>query len=133
MLPENQYKVKYKSESPDIIDPAQLDPIDYHYAGRRDVDIVIRQPEFTSVCPMTGLPDFGQITLKYRPDKKIVELKSLKYYLMQYRNVGIYYEHVVNRILEDLVGVLGPKSMEVVGDFTSRGGIAATVRAAYRE
>ena len=131
MLPEDQYKVKYKSEIPDIIDPAQLDPIDYHYAGRRDVDIVIRQPEFTSVCPMTGLPDFGKITIQYKPDKKIVELKSLKYYLMQYRNVGIFYEHVVNRILDDLVAALKPKSMEVIGDFTSRGGIDTTVRAAF--
>lgn len=131
MLPEDQYKVKYASENPDIVDPAQLDPIDYHYAGRRDVDIVIRQPEFTSVCPMTGLPDFGRITITYRPDKKIVELKSLKYYLMQYRNVGIFYEHVVNRILDDLVAALSPKSMEVTGDFTSRGGIDTTVRAAH--
>ena len=133
MLPEDQYKIKYQAESPDIIDSAQLDPIDYHYAGQRDVDIVIRQPEFTSVCPMTGLPDFGRIAIKYRPDQRIVELKSLKYYLMQYRNVGIYYEHVVNRILEDLVKVLNPKSMEVVGDFTSRGGIDTTVRAAFGE
>ncbi len=133
MLPEDEYKVKYQAESPDIVDSAQLDPIDYHYAGRRDVDIVIRQPEFTSVCPMTGLPDFGRITIKYRPDKKIVELKSLKYYLMQYRNVGIYYEHVVNRILEDLVAALSPKFMEVVGDFTSRGGIDTTVQAAFGE
>jgi len=133
MLQDHQYKVKYQTESADIIDAAQLDPIEYHYAGRRDVDIVIRQPEFTSVCPMTGLPDFGRITIKYKPDQKIVELKSLKFYLMQYRNVGIYYEHVVNRILEDLVAVLGPKSMEVIGDFTSRGGIDTTVRAAFGE
>jgi 7-cyano-7-deazaguanine reductase len=131
MLSEDQYKVKFQAESPDMVDSSQLDPIDYHYAGRRDVDIVIRQPEFTSVCPMTGLPDFGRITIKYRPNLKIVELKSLKYYLMQYRNVGIYYEHVVNRILEDLVAVLSPKSMEVVGDFTSRGGIDTTVRATF--
>jgi 7-cyano-7-deazaguanine reductase len=133
MLPEDQYKVKYQAENPDIIDSAQLDTIDYHYAGQRDVDIVIRQPEFTSVCPMTGLPDFGKITITYRPDKQIIELKSLKYYLMQYRNVGIYYEHVVNRILEDLVAVLKPKFMEVVGDFTSRGGIDTTVRASFGE
>ena len=133
MLPDDQYKIKYQAESPDIVDAGQLDPIDYHYAGRRDVDIVIRQPEFTSVCPMTGLPDFGKITITYTPDKKIVELKSLKYYLMQYRNVGIYYEHVVNRILEDLVAVLKPKSMQVVGDFTARGGIDTTVRATFGE
>ncbi len=133
MLQDHQYKVKYQTESADVIDAAQLDPIEYHYAGRRDVDIVIRQPEFTSVCPMTGLPDFGRITIKYKPDQKIIELKSLKFYLMQYRNVGIYYEHVVNRILEDLVAVLGPKSMEVIGDFTSRGGMDTTVRAAFGE
>jgi len=133
MLPEDQYKVKYQAARPDIVDSGQLDPIDYHYAGQRDVEIVIRQPEFTSVCPMTGLPDFGKITITYRPDKQIIELKSLKYYLMQYRNVGIYYEHVVNRILEDLVAVLKPKFLEVVGDFTSRGGIDTTVRAGFGE
>lgn len=131
MSQTHRYKVKYQTESPDIVESALLDPIDYHYAGRRDVDIIIRQPEFTSVCPMTGLPDFGRITIKYRPDEKIVELKSLKFYLMQYRNVGIYYEHVVNRILEDLIEVLNPKSMEVIGDFTARGGIDTTVRAVF--
>ena len=131
MLPDHEYKITYQTESPDVVDASQLDPIAYHYAGKRDVDIVIRQPEFTSVCPMTGLPDFGRITIRYTPDRKIVELKSLKYYLMQYRNVGIYYEHVVNRILEDLVTALAPKSMEVIGDFTSRGGIDTTVRAVY--
>lgn len=129
MSQTHRYKVKYQTEKSDIVESALLDPIDYHYAGRRDVDIIIRQPEFTSVCPMTGMPDFGRITIKYRPDEKIVELKSLKFYLMQYRNVGIYYEHVVNRILEDLVEVLSPKSMEVIGDFTARGGIDTTVHA----
>ena len=80
---------------------------------------------------MTGLPDMGCITIKYRPDQKIVELKSLKFYLLQYRNVGIFYEHVVNRILDDLVAVLSPKFMEVVGDFTARGGITARVTAVF--
>ncbi|MCG6908891.1 MAG: preQ(1) synthase [Deltaproteobacteria bacterium] len=131
MLPDHEYVVKYRTDSPDIVDAAQLHPIDYHYAGKRDVEIVIRHQEFTSVCPMTGLPDFGRITVKYSPGRKIIELKSLKYYLMQYRNVGIYYEHVVNRILEDLVGALKPKSMEVIGDFTSRGGIDTTVTATF--
>ena len=80
---------------------------------------------------MTGLPDFGCIIIKYRPNKKIIELKSLKYYLLQYRNVGIFYEHVVNRILDDLVSALEPKRMEVIGDFTARGGIISRVSAAY--
>jgi len=82
---------------------------------------------------MTGLPDFGRITIQYIPNSKIVELKSLKYYLMQYRNVGIFYEHVVNRILDDLVAKLKPKSMKVTGDFTTRGGIDSTVSASYKK
>jgi len=108
-----------------------LDAIEYGYKSRRDIDILIRQLEYTSVCPMTGLPDVGCITIKYRPDNKIVELKSLKFYLLQYRNVGIFYEHLVNRILDDLVAVLEPKSMEVTGDFTARGGITTTVAAVF--
>lgn len=123
----------YPVESPDKVRADILDPIDYAYRGHRDVDIVIRQPEYTSVCPMTGLPDVGEIIIRYRPDQKIVELKSLKYYLLQYRNVGIFYEHVVNRILDDLVAVLAPKRMEVTGDFTPRGGVTSTVTAVYEK
>ena len=133
MSPQSdQYTTRYTIESPDIISKDMIDPIDYQYRGKRDVDITIRQPEFTSVCPMTGLPDFGCITIQYIPKSKIVELKSLKYYLMQYRNVGIFYEHVVNRILDDLVTMLKPKSMNVTGDFTARGGIDTTVSASYK-
>lgn len=121
----------YPTASPDAITTEMLDPIDYQYRGRRDIDIEIRQPEFTSVCPMTGLPDFGCIAVTYRPDRKIIELKSLKYYLLQYRNVGIFYEHVVNRILDDLVQTVSPKRMEVVGDFTARGGITTRVTAVF--
>ena len=132
-LKSDQYTTNYAIEQPDIIKKEMIDPIDYQYHGKRDVDIVIRQPEFTSVCPMTGLPDFGCISIQYTPHKKIVELKSLKYYLMQYRNVGIFYEHVVNRILDDLVAMLKPKSMRVSGDFTSRGGIDTTVSTIYEK
>ena len=128
----NQYTTNYSIESPDIISKEMIDPIDYQYQDKRDVDTIIRQPEFTSVCPMTGLPDFGRITIQYIPNSKIVELKSLKYYLMQYRNVGIFYEHVVNRILDDLAVMLKPKSMKVTGDFTTRGGIDSTVSAIYK-
>ena len=123
--------IKYNIERPDIVKADMLDAIKYGYKSRRDIDIVIRQLEYTSVCPMTGLPDVGCITIKYRPDTKIVELKSLKFYLLQYRNVGIFYEHLVNRILDDLVAVLEPKSMEVTGDFTARGGITTTVTAVF--
>jgi len=121
----------YTIESPDIVKADLLDTIEYKYQTRRDIDITIRQPEYTSVCPMTGLPDVGCITIRYRPGCKIVELKSLKFYLLQYRNVGIFYEHVVNRILDDLVTVLAPGWMEVTGDFTARGGITTKVIALY--
>jgi len=122
-------QIKYTIESPDIVKTDVLVPMEYQY--QRDIDIVIQQPEYTSVCPMTGLPDVGCITITYRPYNKIVELKSLKFYLLQYRNVGIFYEHVVNRILEDLVAVLAPRYMEVTGDFTARGGITTKVTAVF--
>ena len=124
-------QIKYTIESPDIVKTDVLVPMEYQYQNQRDIDIVIQQPEYTSVCPMTGLPDVGCITITYRPYNKIVELKSLKFYLLQYRNVGIFYEHVVNRILEDLVAVLAPKYMEVTGDFTARGGITTKVTAVF--
>lgn len=118
-------------EKPDTVQRSVLESIQYQYQKHRSVDITIEQPEFTSVCPMTALPDFGTIVIKYRPQRKIVELKSLKYYLLQFRNVGVFYEHVVNQILDDLVAVLDPKWMEVCGHFTARGGISTTVRADY--
>lgn len=114
-------KIKYTIKEPETVKAYILEPIEYK--SHRSINIIIKQPEFTSLCPMTGLPDFGCITVKYRPGKKIIELKSLKFYLLQYRNVGIFYEHAVNRILDDLVEKLDPKWMEVTGDFTSRGGI----------
>ena len=117
----------------DTVSADVLDPIAYAYKDKRDIEIIIRQPEFTSVCPMTGLPDNGCIIIRYTPNENIIELKSLKYYLLQYRNVGIFYEHSVNRILDDLVSVLAPKFMAVTGDFTARGGITTTVTAEFKE
>ena len=119
--------------SPDTVQPEVLEAIEYQYRLKRDIDIVIEQPEFTSVCPKTGLPDFGAIAISYRPGRKIIELKSLKYYLLQYRNVGIFYEHVVNHILNDLVASLEPKRMEVTGKFSARGGITTSVTAVYED
>ncbi len=123
--------IPYQIQKPETVDTELLDPIDYAYKDSRDIVITIRQPEFTSVCPMTGLPDYGAITIRYTPDQYIVELKSLKFYLLQYRNVGIFYEHVVNRILDDLVSRLRPKWMEVTGNFSSRGGITSDVTAQF--
>jgi 7-cyano-7-deazaguanine reductase len=130
MVKDYDAKNMYPISTPDRVTAEVLEPIDYAHP-RREVDIVIRQPEYTSVCPMTALPDFGCITIRYRPRHKIVELKSLKYYLLQYRNVGIFYEHLVNRILDDLVGVLSPRRMEVCGEFSARGGITTTVTAVH--
>jgi len=99
--------------------------------AQRDYEIHIQCPEFTSVCPMTGLPDFGEIRITYVPDARCVELKSLKYYLVEFRNKGIFYEQVTNQILDDLVEALQPRRMTVIGDFSVRGGIKTTVKAEY--
>jgi 7-cyano-7-deazaguanine reductase len=89
-------------------------------------------PEFTSVCPRTGQPDFATIIISYVPDALCVELKSLKMYLQSFRNVGIFYEDVINRMLDDFVAVLRPRWMEVRGEFNTRGGISSVVTAEYR-
>ena len=94
-------------------------------------EIEIRMPEFTSVCPKTGLPDFGTITLRYVPAGRILELKSLKEYLLAYRNLGIFYENVVNRILEDVVHACRPASALVRGEFNPRGGLSSVVEARH--
>jgi 7-cyano-7-deazaguanine reductase len=97
----------------------------------RDYSIEIVAPEFTSVCPRTGQPDFGVLTITYTPDGKCVELKSLKFYLHSFRNEGIFYEDVTNRILDDLVHTLAPRSMKIVARFSPRGGITTTVTAEH--
>ena len=96
-----------------------------------DYEITIEIPEFTSVCPKTGLPDFGILTISYVPDKACLELKSLKLYLLAYRNLGIFYENAVNRILEDVVAACEPVRVTVIGDFNSRGGISSLIEADY--
>jgi 7-cyano-7-deazaguanine reductase len=98
---------------------------------QRDYEIDTVCPEFTSVCPKTGQPDFGTLTITYVPDKLCFELKSLKLYLQQYRNHGAFYENVTNRILDDLVAVTQPRSMTIVAAFTPRGGIRTTVTARH--
>jgi 7-cyano-7-deazaguanine reductase len=98
----------------------------------RDYEIAISCPEFTSVCPMTGLPDFGEIRITYVPEASCVELKSLKYYMVEFRNRGIFYEQVTNQILDDLVAAIAPRRMTVVGDFSARGGITTKVTASYQ-
>lgn len=97
----------------------------------RDYEIRIRCPEFTSVCPKTGQPDFGEILIDYTPEASCLELKALKFYLQSYRNQGIFYEAATNRILDDLVGACQPRRMRVTGAFTARGGITTTVVADF--
>jgi len=98
---------------------------------QRDYEIEIRCPEFTSLCPKTGQPDFGTITIRYVPDRMCLELKALKFYLQGYRSRGIFYEALTNRILDDLVAACRPRRLTVIGDFHVRGGITASVSATY--
>ena len=98
----------------------------------RDYEIEIDLPEFSSVCPKTGLPDFGRLQLRYVPDKVCLELKSYKMYLLAYRNIGIFQENVVNRVLQDVVAAAKPVSATVIGDFAARGGLTTLVTATYQ-
>jgi 7-cyano-7-deazaguanine reductase len=108
---------------------AKLPSIEYWPSQYSGYEIRIDVPEFTSVCPKTKLPDFGCITLIYMPDKKCIELKSFKYYILAYRDLGIFYENAVNRILKDVVESVKPKWAVVKGKFSPRGGISTEVRA----
>jgi 7-cyano-7-deazaguanine reductase len=94
-------------------------------------EISISMPEFTSICPKTGLPDFGTIHIRYRPDKLCLELKSLKGYFQSYRSLGIFYENAVNRILRDVVNACRPVSLKVTGEFNARGGMRSVIEADY--
>jgi 7-cyano-7-deazaguanine reductase len=97
----------------------------------KNYEITISIPEFTSVCPRTGLPDFGNITIRYIPNQWCVELKSLKTYILAYRNLGIFYENAVNRILRDFVKASRPIRAVVTGEFNVRGGMRSTIEASY--
>lgn len=98
---------------------------------KRDYNVHIEFPEFTCVCPKTGLPDFAAITIDYTPDKKIVELKSLKLYFVSYRNIGIFHENAVNKMLDDIIAACQPRKIKVAGEFNVRGGIKTTVISKY--
>ena len=107
-----------------------LEAFDNSYP-QRDYTIEIVCPEFTSVCPKTGQPDFGTLTFRYVPNQSCVELKSLKLYLQRFRNEGIFYENVTNRILDDVVAVIQPREMTLIADWTPRGGISSRITARY--
>jgi len=128
---------KYASRRFDIhkeknidVDVLEVIPFEYPESG---TEVVYETDEFTFVCPWTGLPDFARLTIRYIPNKLLVELKSLKYYLTSFRNVGILQEHAINRILKDLVKLIKPASMTVEAEYKERGGIKTKATARYEE
>ena len=121
-------------QGPEAIDSGCLECFAYEYADKpvgEKVQIVTSTDEFTSVCPFSGLPDFARVTITYTPDQRCVELRSLKYYLLSYRDVGIWYEHLVNRMLDDLVAAVQPLHMRIEIAANPRGGLASTVTAEF--
>lgn len=116
----------------DAIDTDVLEAIPFDYPGS-PTEVCYETDEFTTVCPWTGLPDFARLVIRYIPDRYLIELKSLKYYLTSFRNVGMLQEHAVNRILNDLVNLIRPISMEVEAYFRERGGIRTRVSVRYRK
>lgn len=136
-MDKDQFKALDKSISfhgPEAIDAACLECFAYEYHDKphgQNMEIVTTTDEFTSVCPFSGLPDFANVTISYVPDKLCLELRSLKYYLLSYRDVGIWYEHLVNRMLEDLVAACQPRRMTIEIACNPRGGLSSTVTAHY--
>jgi len=123
------FKLVWHDES--AIRPELLETFDYEYTGK-PTDVTIETDEFTSVCPWSGLPDFANIAVVYQPHKKVIELRSFKYYLYTYRNVGIFQEHLTQRLLADLVKCCRPRYMKVVTDYNIRGGIHTLAEAEYK-
>jgi len=124
-----------KKEYPDDLSLAGLDAplpgIETWPNQFRRTEITMVIPEYTSICPKTHLPDFGTVTIKYLPDRTCIELKSLKYYLLGYRNLGIFYENAINRILKDLASACQPVWMTVKGEFNTRGGMHSIIDVRY--
>ncbi|MFH1062791.1 MAG: preQ(1) synthase [Candidatus Omnitrophota bacterium] len=133
MKKQTQKKSLYENLQKDIRD-LKLPDIEVWQNMYADKDYLIQMdvPEFTCICPKTGLPDFAKITIAYTPDKSCLELKSFKLYINAYRDVGIFHEHVVNKILDDLVIACKPRSISVKGEFNLRGGIKTSVSAEYK-
>ena len=134
-----QSKTTSKSEKSGLklngLEPTKLAPLetfDYEYPGRR-IEISFSSPEFTAICPFSDFPDFGTINLRYVPNQKCIELKSLKLYINSFRSAKIFHEHVVNRVLEDFVKACDPLEVSIEGDFNQRGNIKTIVQASYQK
>ncbi len=123
---------RYDVQDPSTVDTDVLETFPYEYTGK-DIAISIDTDEFTAVCPWSGLPDFATIKIDYIPGKVCIELRSLKYYLLSYRNVGIYQEHLVNRVLDDLVKCAAPQWMKITADYRIRGGVHTVVSREYKK
>ena len=131
VIPDTPASEKFRfPTTPDEISTAYLEAFPNQHTDVR-YQIHIAQPEFTSVCTKTGLPDFGSIEIIYEPQNSCIELKAFKYYLLQYRNVGMFYENVTNKILKDFVTAIEPHYVMIRGTFSARGGIDTTVTATY--
>lgn len=122
--------MRFDVDDPDAIRPEIIETFPYWYSGSSAV-IVIETDEFVSVCPWSGLPDFAKLTIEYVPAEKCIELKSLKYYLYTWRNVGMFYEHIINKLLQDLVDVSKPCWMRLSGEFNVRGGLSTRAMVEY--
>jgi len=137
-MERDQFKALDKSlpfKGPEAIETAWLECFPYEYHDKphgQTMEIVTTTNEFTSVCPFSGLPDFAEVRIAYVPDRHCLELRALKYYLLSYRDVGIWYEHLVNRMLEDLVHACKPRRMTITITCNPRGGLASTVTATHR-
>jgi 7-cyano-7-deazaguanine reductase len=130
MIMDKYASRRYDVFKEDAIDITVLETVPFEYPGSA-TEVVYETNEFTSVCPWTGLPDFARLVIRYVPHEKLVELKSLKYYLTSFRSVGILQEHAVNRVLNDLVRLLQPVSMAIEADYNDRGGIKTKAVAKY--
>jgi len=133
-MKNNRVKSSYEGRQNHIpsLKTPKIDKWEFMYPNSA-TDLRIEVPEFTCVCPKTGLPDFATLVIEYRPVKFCLELKSFKEYLLFYRNLGIFHEHVVNKVLNDCVKAVGPKWIKVKGIFNSRGGIQTTVTGTWGE
>ncbi|MBI2934884.1 MAG: NADPH-dependent 7-cyano-7-deazaguanine reductase QueF [Chloroflexi bacterium] len=131
LITKDKYSLRrFDTQKEEVIDTAVLETIVFDYPGT-DTEVSYETGEFTAVCPWTGLPDFARLTIKYVPDRTLVELKSLKYYLTSFRNVGILQEHAVNRILKDMVDLLQPVRMSIEAVYMERGGLRTIASVKY--
>ena len=128
--PANLQELDIRSTPRDEMELVPLDAFEYEYAGK-EIWVEFEIPEFTAICPFSDFPDFAVIRLRYVPNKRCIELKSLKLYINSFRNVKVFHEHVINIILEDFVKACDPMKVEIEGDFHVRGNIKTVVRASY--